>query len=192
MPIDPRFIATGFRHPLGDGLTTPANDGDGYYVAFGFNEPNAAIGNSRHLGVDWNGEGGGDSDLGDRVNAIGNGEMLEVVDDQGGTTTGFGNHVVIRHYLPQPINLNGQTVSYVNSLYAHLETVAGLSVGQAVSMGQQIGTLGKSGSADFAHLHLKVTLGDVLPTADDGYTHHESADSYRNLPERCNFNEIGI
>ncbi|SFE41999.1 Ca2+-binding protein, RTX toxin-related [Sulfitobacter brevis] len=169
MPIDPRFIATGFRHPLGDGLTTPANDGDGYYVAFGFNEPNAAIGNSRHLGVDWNGEGGGDSDLGERVNAIGNGEVRAVVSHQGGATTGFGNYVVIRHHLPQQITLNGETVTYVNSLYAHLDSVTGLTVGQAVSMGQQIGTLGKSGFADLAHLHLEVTLGDVLPTVDDGY-----------------------
>ncbi|MGI3187359.1 peptidoglycan DD-metalloendopeptidase family protein, partial [Nioella aestuarii] len=167
MPIP--FYANSFRHPLGSGLITPPNDGDGYYVAFGFDEPNPDIGGSFHLGADWNGEGGDNSDLGEPVYAIGNGTVLSVVADQGAATTGFGNYVVLRHDLAEPVLINGQTVTHVHSLYAHLDSVLLLSAGQQIGIGQQIGTLGSSGYSDVAHLHLEITLGDTLPTADDGY-----------------------
>ncbi|MDO8972957.1 peptidoglycan DD-metalloendopeptidase family protein [Reyranella sp.] len=162
-------LATRFRHPLGNGAITPAADGDGYYVAQGFNEPNPDVGGSFHLGVDWNGDGGGDTDLGRPVYAVANGAVIAVVSNQGASTTGFGNYVVIRHDLPEPTLVDGVSVTRVNSLYAHLDNVSGLSVGSVVSIGQQIGALGKSGNADAAHLHFEMTRGDVLPISDDGY-----------------------
>ncbi|WP_176847380.1 peptidoglycan DD-metalloendopeptidase family protein, partial [Roseicitreum antarcticum] len=163
------FLANSFRNPLGNGLTSPENDGDGFYVAFGFDEPNPDIGGSRHLGVDWNGEGGGNTDLGAPVHAIGNGIVVAVISNQGTATTGFGNYIVLRHDLPEPTLINGQWVTQVHSLYAHLDTVSALSVGQQLGIGTQIGTLGRSGYADVAHLHLEITIGNVLPTDDDGY-----------------------
>ncbi|WP_340587503.1 peptidoglycan DD-metalloendopeptidase family protein, partial [Erythrobacter alti] len=162
-------IASRFRHPLGDGSITASRDGDGYYVAQGFDEPNGELGGTYHLGADWNGEGGGDTDLGDPVFAIGNGTVIAIVGDQGGSTTGFGNYIILRHDLPEPEVINGITVTHVHSLYAHLDSVAGLSVGQDVAIGQQIGSLGSSGASSLAHLHFEITLNDTLPTADDGY-----------------------
>jgi murein DD-endopeptidase MepM/ murein hydrolase activator NlpD len=161
--------ATEFRHPLGDGTITAANDGDGYYVAQGFNVPNPSLNGSFHLGVDWNGEGGGDTDLGEIVRAIANGRVIAVVADQGASTTHFGNYVVVQHDLPSPTLVNGVPVDRVNSIYAHLNSVEALSVGDPIAIGQQLGTLGKSGYADIAHLHFEMTTGSTLPTSDDGY-----------------------
>lgn len=50
----PTNISNGFQHPLGDGTLTKTNDGDGYYVALGFDEFNEDIGaaGSYHLGED--------------------------------------------------------------------------------------------------------------------------------------------
>ncbi|WP_439614414.1 peptidoglycan DD-metalloendopeptidase family protein [Reyranella sp.] len=162
-------VATLFRHPLGDGLLSPEHDGDGYYVALAFDRPNPDIGASYHLGADWNGESGGDNDQGEPVYAVSNGTVVAAVSDQGTSTSGFGNYVVIRHELPEPTWINGSLVDHVNSLYAHLDSVTSVAVGSIVGIGQQIGTLGKSGNAEVAHLHFEITLGDVLPTSDDGY-----------------------
>lgn len=161
-------IVSGFRHPIGTGSETPARDGDGYYVALGFDALNTDIG-SYHLGVDWNGDGGGDIDLGDPVYAAANGTVVAVVPDRRDATTGFGNYVVLRHDLPRPQTVNGQTVDKLHSLYAHLDTVEALAVGSVVAMGAPLGTIGKSGYGGVAHLHFEMTRGDVLPTSDDGY-----------------------
>ena len=172
--------ATRFRHPLGDGDLTELSEttdspDDGYYVARGFDvETDLGQGPTWHLGEDWNGEGGGSTDLGDPVFAIANGEVVEVVDDQGAATTGFGNRVVIRHDLPEPIQWDGQTVTHVHSLYTHLQSVTSitpgqaLSVGDTVTIGQTIGTLGSSGYGPDPHLHFEITLNDTLPTDNDG------------------------
>ena len=53
------------RLPIGDG------SGRGYYVAQGFGGPN------HHLGEDWNGMGGGNTDLGDPVYAMSDGVVVE-------------------------------------------------------------------------------------------------------------------
>ena len=94
-------LATEFRDPLGNGTgaLSPANDGDGFYVAQYFGDWNSAIG-SYHLGVDWNGEGGGNTDLGEPVYAVAAAEVVTVVDDQNGSTSGFGNYVVLRDLPP--------------------------------------------------------------------------------------------
>lgn len=115
MPIS-SFFAGAFRDPLGDGTLTALNDGDGFYVAQGFNVPNPNIGGSYHLGVDWNGEGGGNTDLGQPVYCIGNGTVVAVISNPSGSTTGFGNYVVLRHDLAKPITVNGQTVTSVHIL----------------------------------------------------------------------------
>lgn len=163
---------------MGNGLTTPLLDGDGFYVAFGFDEPNAEIGGTYHLGADWNGEGGGDSDLGQPVYAIGNAAVVALVADQGASTVGFGNYVVLRHDLAQPTLINGQMVDHLHSLYAHLDSVAALTIGNQIGIGTQISTLGNSGYAEAAHLHFEITLGDVLPTSDDGYNPARTPDAW--------------
>lgn len=151
----PTSISNGFRDPLGDGQLTRAIDGDGYYVAQDFNVRNAAVSNSYHLGVDWNGEGGGNSDLGDPVYAVSNGQVT-----QAGFSDALGNYLVIRHDLPAPIVVNGSNTSTIVSLYAHLQYLPTVREDDIVSIGQQVGRLGSSGDAgDFAHLHFEIRLG---------------------------------
>ena len=182
MPISDPLKADIFSYPLGSEPLTAAQDyddtpDDGYYNALDFNvAQDLGSGPTYHLGEDWNGEGGGDTDLGDPVYAIANGVVVAVVDDQGSATSGFGNHVVVRHDLAAPIVIDGQTVTHVHSLYAHLQSAAygadqttPISVGDAIAIGEQIGAVGKSGFADLAHLHFELTLNDTLPTSDDGY-----------------------
>jgi len=164
-------VSSGFRHPLGDGNSwTESNDGDGHYVYSGqkfndlvtFSNGNKAY----HLGEDRNAEGR--DDLGDPVYAASNGEVVAVVSNQGSSTTGFGNCVVIRHDLPHAELINGKMVGSVYSLYAHLATV-GVSEGEIVSIGYQVGTIGDSGYSEGPHLHFEIALAPTLPTSDDGY-----------------------
>ncbi|MEQ9695217.1 peptidoglycan DD-metalloendopeptidase family protein, partial [Shimia sp. SDUM112013] len=161
--------ASSFRAPVGNGTVTPAHDGDGYYVAQGFDAFNADF-NGHHLGVDWNGEGGGHSDLGDPIYAIANATVVRIVPDQSAATTGYGNYVILRHDFAEPTLINGQSVTHVHSLYAHLDTVEALTLGQEISIGQQIGTMGTTGNSQYAHLHFEITLGDTLPTSGGGYS----------------------
>ena len=65
--------------------------------------------------------------------------MVAVVSDQGASTTGFGNYVVLRHDFSEPTLINGQWVTLVHSLGAHLDPVGALSVGPKIGIGQQIG-----------------------------------------------------
>lgn len=160
--------ATKFRHPLGDGksLLTITNDGDGYKLDQDFNKYNSDF-NSYHLGEDWNGEGGGNSDLGDPVFAIANGIVVDVDEDGLG---GFGRYVVIRHDLPTAEVINGHTVRSVYSLYAHLDDSSFVNEGDNVGIGMQIGTVGNTGATGgIAHLHFEITLDPKLPTSDNGY-----------------------
>ncbi len=157
--------SNGFRHPLGNGyLTETRYDSDGYYIFSGyvgglyydgdFNTYNPDY-NSYHLGEDWNGDGGGNTDLGDEVFAISNGQVT-----QAGYLASLGNYVVIRHDLQSPITVNGIETSQIVSLYAHLQHAPIVSVGALVTIGQPIGQMGYSGDAGgVAHLHFEIRLG---------------------------------
>lgn len=163
-------ISTGFLLPIGDGLSTEAYDGDGYYVFPGQNFGDLVTfssgSSSYHLGEDWNAEGR--DDYGESVYSISNGIVIAVIGDQGASTTGFGNYVLIRHDLPATEMINGHAVTSVYSLYAHLSSTA-VTVGQEVTANTVIGAIGASGYAQGAHLHLEMTLAPVQPTSDDGY-----------------------
>lgn len=127
-------MADGFDYPIGK------PDGTGYYLRRGY-YPNA------HMGEDWNGKGGGNSDLGDPVYAIGNG--LVVYSQNYGSS--WGNLVILRHAYREK---NGR-VYFVDSLYAHLDKRS-VSVGSTVSRGQVVGTIGTAGGLYVAHLHFEV------------------------------------
>ncbi|WP_165069089.1 M23 family metallopeptidase [Marisediminicola senii] len=63
---------------------------------------------------------------------------------------GFGVHVIVDHVI------NGQRVQ---TLYAHMQSGSvQVSVGQSITVGQQIGAVGSTGASTGAHLHLEVHL----------------------------------
>lgn len=114
----------------------------GYHKARGFT-PNG------HLGEDWNGDGGGDTDLGDPIYAIGNGLVVLARD----VRVGWGNVVIVRHSFREPAE--GDAIKTIDSLYGHLDSIL-VKEGQAVSRGQQIATMGTAHGQYDAHLHFEI------------------------------------
>jgi hypothetical protein len=128
------------RVPLADGFDIPVGaNGKSYYKARGV-RPNG------HLGEDWNGVGGGDTDLGDPIYATADGIVVFAEDYR----LGWGNVVIIRHaYLE-----DGDT-KYVDSLYGHLLDFT-VRVDQLVKRGQQIARMGNNRGQYDAHLHFEM------------------------------------
>lgn len=128
-----------------DGFDFPVGppDAKGYYNAQPFGE-------SYHLGDDWNGVGGGNTDLGDPVYAIANGRVVfaEYVG------SGWGNVIRIWHRL--------DSVQIVESVYAHLDTIE-IAKGDSLAKGNRIGTIGTADGAYLAHLHLEIRIQTGLP-----------------------------
>jgi murein DD-endopeptidase MepM/ murein hydrolase activator NlpD len=129
-------ICDGFDFPVGP------PDAHGYYDA----QPFAS---AEHLGSDWNGNGGGDSDYGDSVHAVAAGRVV-FAEDVGG---GWGNVVRIVH------RCDGIAVE---SLYAHLATIA-TAAGARVGRGDPIGTIGDADGQYVAHLHFELRARPGLP-----------------------------
>ncbi len=137
------------RVPAGDVLgTLPADgfdfpcgkpDAEGYFKARGY-RPNG------HLGEDWNGKGGGDTDLGDPVYAVAHGVVVFAQNFK----HGWGNVVIVRHAYQE-----GGEMKYVDSLYGHLDQIH-VRENQQLRRGQQLGTIGTGGGLYPAHLHLEI------------------------------------
>ncbi|WP_299891855.1 M23 family metallopeptidase [uncultured Lacinutrix sp.] len=123
------YKSTSFDFPVGK------PNAKGYYNAQKFTV-------NDHLGDDWNGLGGGNSDLGDTIYAISNGYVSEVKNYEGG----WGNVITIVH-------------SYKNklykSLYAHCDTIIAIE-NKFVKRGEKIATIGNCNGQYYAHLHLEI------------------------------------
>src|ERR1700720_703171 len=126
---------------LADGFDLPVGkpDGQGYYKARGFRS-------NGHLGEDWDGVGGGDTDLGDPIYCIGGGVVVFARDCH----MGWGNVVIVRHAFRE-----GGEVRNIDSLYGHLDKII-VRRGQTVRRGQQIATMGTAHGLYDAHLHLEI------------------------------------
>jgi murein DD-endopeptidase MepM/ murein hydrolase activator NlpD len=141
-----RAPSCGFDFPVG------APDATGYYDAQPF-------GTNHHLGADWNGNGGSDSDLGAFVFATADGVVTEARDYEGG----WGNVVRIQHTCGDR----------VESLYAHLDRIWVIPGGRVVR-GQPIGTIGNAHGRYPAHLHFEIRdrrmpLGGGYSADQNGY-----------------------
>jgi len=124
------YVATKFDFPVGK------PDSKGYYNAQKF-------GKNDHLGDDWNGINGGNSDLGDPIYTIANGYVNFTKNIEGG----WGNVIRITHKLN-----NGKMIE---SLYAHCDTIL-VKPNQWIKKGTQIGTIGNAGGIYYAHLHFEI------------------------------------
>jgi hypothetical protein len=99
-----------------------------------------------HLGDDLNGIGGEDSDLGDPVFAVADGQVLAA--REGGP--GWGNVIIVLHAYRE----NGAR-KYVQSFYGHVQTIL-VAPREGVRRGQQIATVGTGGGKYLAHLHFEM------------------------------------
>lgn len=134
--------------PVADGFDFPVGppDAKGYYNAQGFQKNN-------HLGEDWNGVGGGNTDKGDPVYSIAIGQVASVED----AGPGWGNVVRVLHNvgtLEKP--------KVIESLYAHLDRME-VHTGQTLKRGQRIGTIGDAHGAYWAHLHFEMRWKPEMP-----------------------------
>lgn len=112
----------------------------GYY----FREP-LGYTSGVHTGVDFNGAGAGNADLGLPIVAICGGTVVDKRSN--GQIKGFGNCLIIESSCPP--NINGSKLYH---RYLHMNSIE-VAVGQQVVEGQRIGTVGNTGT-EYAHLHL--------------------------------------
>jgi murein DD-endopeptidase MepM/ murein hydrolase activator NlpD len=127
------LMADGFDAPVGK------PSGEGYYLSRGYRA-------NGHLGEDWNGKGGGDTDLGDPVHSIAHGVVVFAQN----FGHGWGNVVIVRHAYEE-----AGKQKIVDSLYGHLDRIL-VRDAQQLRRGQQLGTIGTGGGLYPAHLHLEV------------------------------------
>lgn len=151
---DPFFYLT--QCQVGNGFDFPVGppDASGYYNAQKFTE-------NFHLGEDWNGTGGGNTDLGDPVFSIGDGVVFFAADHG----PGWGNIVRVVHILGD---------SAVESLYGHLDTIS-VREGQVLKRGEQLGTIGNADGIYYAHLHFEMRDALGLPV---GPGYHDDTTGY--------------
>ncbi|MDG5491730.1 M23 family metallopeptidase [Psychroserpens sp. SPM9] len=123
------YVSDGFDFPVGK------PNARGYYNAQKFQKNN-------HLGDDWNGVGGGNSDLGDPIYSIANGYISDVKNYEGG----WGHVVRIIHQVDGKL---------FESLYAHCDSTL-VTPGEFIKKGMQIATIGNCNGLYYAHLHLEI------------------------------------
>jgi len=131
--FNPGYLTYSFDFPVGK------PNGKNYYLASRFGQRN-------HLGEDWNGKGGGNTDLGDPVYSIGNGLVTKAEE----ICCGWGNVVRVVHKLE-----GHPEFKYLESVYAHLDEI-NVVEGQLLTKGQNLGTIGTANGKYLAHLHLEL------------------------------------
>ncbi len=137
LQLDTLKLTNGFDFPVGKPNATK------YYNAQKFGENN-------HLGDDWNGVRGGNTDFGDPIYAIGNGYVTHAKNIHGG----WGNVIRIVHYIGKE--------RMVESLYAHCNEIL-VKKGAFVKKGQKIGTIGNNDGQYLAHLHFEIRSKVGMP-----------------------------
>lgn len=121
-------------------MRRPVDNWNAWYIAQGFGVKTTY---GFHEGVDLNLKTGGDTDLGQLLLAVADGEITSVHDHTGKPT--FGLHLHLKFDTPF-----GPRWAH----YAHLESVS-IKAGDRVTEGRPIAKLGKSGT-DVAHCHFAI------------------------------------
>ncbi len=111
-----------------------------------------------HLGDDLNGIGGENSDLGDPVFAIADGQVLAAREG----VPGWGNVIIVLHAYRE-----NDARRYVQSFYGHLQSIL-VAPREMVHRGQPIATVGTGGGKYLAHLHFEMREF-VTPFIGPGY-----------------------
>ncbi len=129
------------RTRLADGFDQPVGkpNAEGYYKSRGFRA-------RFHMGEDWNGLKGGNSDVGAPVYSTAHGVVVLARDMR----MGWGNLVIVRHVFIEEGRLRT-----VDSVYAHLDRIL-VRENQQVVRGQQVGTIGTAHGLYTAHLHFEI------------------------------------
>lgn len=155
-PLDSAILALlrpadGFDFPVG-----PPN-ANNYYKFRGFLPENL-----EHLGEDWNGLGGGNTDFGDYVYAVADGVVFYADDFK----AGWGNVIRMVHNYGTE-----EAPRYVESLYAHVAS-SWVRPGNRMRRGEIIGTIGNADGIYHAHLHFEMRkqVGNGIKSGYDGDT----------------------
>ncbi|MBQ4614334.1 MAG: M23 family metallopeptidase [Akkermansia sp.] len=156
--------------PLADGFDYPVGkpNAEGYYKARGLR-----LKTPRHMGEDWNGNGGGNSDLGDPVYTIGTGLVTYAADARGR----WGKVVIVRHAFREPTT---GKVLCCQTLYGHLDRID-VRLGQIVRRGDQVGTIGTNRGMFPAHLHAELHYNVLANCGQQGIP--KNSRNYGNLSE---------
>ena len=170
------LLADGFDYPVGK------PDAGGYHKARGYTS-------NGHMGEDWNGNGGGDTDLGDAIYSTARGIVVVSEDIK----VGWGNCIIVRHAYRDPTG----KIQMVDSQYGHLQARIA-SVGDVVERGQKIGTMGGNRGMYPVHLHfemrknLHIGMNRSQFARDDSNYYSPSAfiASHRTLP--ADFTKVDI
>jgi murein DD-endopeptidase MepM/ murein hydrolase activator NlpD len=164
----PEYIADSFGVPVG------LPDGKGYTIASPF--WNLYRG-GYHLGEDWSGIEGGNSDLGDTIYAIANGYVI-FSEDVG---LRWGGIIGIVHKVKNKIDVFSDTTivhdtiapangefRYLTSFYAHCLDLL-VKKGEWVKKGTPVGTIGNCEGRWLAHLHMELRTKPDSIIFDGGY-----------------------
>ena len=148
-------LADGFDYPVGK------PDAKNYYKARGLR-----LRSPTHFGEDWNGTGGGNTDLHDPIYACANGVVTFAYDIKGG----WGRVIILRHAYR---DTKTGKIKYVDSLYGHNRTML-VKKGDLVTRGQKIATMGNNRGMYPAHLHFEIrhnlTIGMFRTSVSSSYS----------------------
>jgi len=135
------FPSGSFAYPVGeDNYSTEARDrSDKWYNAQDFGE-------NRHLGEDWNKITGGDTDCGEPVYSVAEGEIVYAKD----AGPGWGNVVMVEH--------TAADGTKIRSLYGHLDSIS--KTEGTVARRELIGSVGSANGRYKCHLHFELRWMD--------------------------------
>ena len=131
-------VATRFSPPVWP-VDQSRKNPNGYYNA----NPFLAINKGKyHMGEDWNGNRGGNTDYGKPVYPVAVGKVVKALDQKGS----IGKVVTVKHRLPDN--------SVIYSLYFHLSKIL-VAVNDIIYPNKPLGNIGDADGKLDAHLHLE-------------------------------------